>query len=187
MLAGGRASRFGRDKLSVTVASRPLLALAIDAVARVCDEVVVTIAPGYRPPPLPAELRLVVDPTPHEGPVSGILSGAATTEMGVLLVVGGDMPTLVPAVLEMLVAATRDSGRPTVLGLGDVDTPQPLPHALQRAALSGWPGDRPREKSPSIRSLLRSLDCRVIPEAVWRSLDPAGLTLRDVDRPDDLA
>ncbi len=96
------------------------------------------------------------------------------------------MPTLEPAVLEMLVAVTCSSGRATVLGLGVDDAPQPLPHALHRAALAGWLGDRPPERSPSLHSFLRSIDCRVIPETAWRRVDPAGLTLRDVDRRSDL-
>jgi len=186
VLAGGRASRFGGDKLSATVGSRPLLALAIDALVRICDEVVVTIAPRYRPPPFPAGPRLVADPAAHEGPVSGIFSGAAATKMDVLLVVGGDMPTLEPAVLEMLVAATCSSGLATALGLGVDDSAQPLPHALCRAALSGWLGDGSHRGSPSLRSFLRSIDCRVIPEATWRRIDPAGRTIRDVDRRSDL-
>jgi hypothetical protein len=30
------------------------------------------------------------------------------------------------------------------------------------------------------------LTTSVIPEASWRALDPSGLSLRDVDTPDDL-
>lgn len=187
MLAGGRATRFGGDKLSATIGSRPLLALAIDALAQVCEEVVVTVAPGYQPPPLPAGPRLVADPAPYDGPLSGIFSGAGATAMDVLLVVGGDMPTLEPEVLKMLLAATRRSGLATALGLGEDDVPQPLPHALLRSVLSGWFDDRPHGRSPSLRSFLRSIDCQVIPEATWRRVDPAGRTLRDVDRPHDLA
>jgi hypothetical protein len=38
----------------------------------------------------------------------------------------------------------------------------------------------------SLRSLVRALDAGRIPAAEWRNLDPDGLTLRDIDRPEDL-
>ena len=38
-----------------------------------------------------------------------------------------------------------------------------------------------------LRAVLASLDAVAVPEAVWRELDPEARTLRDVDRPADLA
>ncbi|HSW43930.1 MAG TPA: NTP transferase domain-containing protein, partial [Patescibacteria group bacterium] len=43
VLAGGRSTRFGEDKLVAEVGGRPLLHLAIDAVATAVDEVVVVV------------------------------------------------------------------------------------------------------------------------------------------------
>ena len=48
VLAGGRSTRFGGDKLAAEIGGRPLLHLAIEAVAGVVDEVVVVVAPGCR-------------------------------------------------------------------------------------------------------------------------------------------
>ena len=50
VLAGGRSSRFGADKLAASMDGRPLLQHAIDAVARVADEVIVVLAAGARRP-----------------------------------------------------------------------------------------------------------------------------------------
>ena len=38
-----------------------------------------------------------------------------------------------------------------------------------------------------LRALTGTLTTRVIPESTWRTLDPNGLTLRDIDTPADLA
>ena len=46
VLAGGRSSRFGRDKLAEIVDGRPLLDHAIDAVRAVATDIVVVVAPG---------------------------------------------------------------------------------------------------------------------------------------------
>jgi hypothetical protein len=38
-----------------------------------------------------------------------------------------------------------------------------------------------------LHALPESLTTRVIPERTWRTLDPAGLTIRDIDTQADLA
>ena len=187
MLAGGRASRFGGDKLSAREGSHSLLALAVGALSAVCEEVIVAVAAEYRPPPLPSAARLVVDPEPYRGPVMGLLSGAMATDRRLLLVAGGDMPTLVPDVLRQLLEAVATTHQAAVLGLGPEYAVQPLPHAIRRSAVLERCEDPGSSGSRSLRWLLRSLDCFVIPEDAWRVADPLGLTLRDVDRPEDLS
>lgn len=188
VLAGGRASRFGRNKLDATVGTRSLLSLAVETLSSICDEVVVTVAPDYRPRDLPANTRVVVDAAPFGGPVLGLLSGARATQRNRLLVVGGDMPTLVPDVLRQLLAALSGAQHEVaVLGLGQSDEPQPLPLALKRRSLLERHPDHELMAGRSLRWLLDRLDRSVIPESAWRLADPMALTLRDVDRPEDLA
>lgn len=188
VLAGGRATRFGRNKLDARVGSRSLLSLAVATLSDICDEVIVTVAPDYRPRDLPANARVVVDAAPFGGPLLGLLSGARATERDRLLVVGGDMPTLVPDVLRQLLAALSGPQHElVVLGLGRSDEPQPLPLALKRRSLLERHPDHESMDGRSLRWLLDRLDRRVIPEASWRLADPMALTLRDVDRPEDLA
>jgi molybdenum cofactor guanylyltransferase len=187
VLAGGRSLRFGRDKLSASVGARPLLILAVEAVAGICEEVVVTVAAGYRLPLLPSNARAVIDPAPYRGPLTGLLSGALASQRGRLLVVGGDMPTLVPDVLLQLLDGLSGAHDAAVLGLGHNDDPQPLPCALRREALLARGPDQASVEGRSLRWLLGSLDGVVVPGSVWRRVDPKGLTLRDVDEPGDLA
>ena len=187
VLAGGRASRFGGDKLSAREGSRPLLALAVEALSAVCEEVVVAVAAAYRPPALPSAARLVADPEPYRGPVMGLLSAAMATDRKLLLVAGGDMPTLVPDVLRQLLEAVATAHQAAALGLGLECAAQSLPHALRRSALLEQSWDPESSGGRSLRWLLRSLDCFVIPEATWRVSDPLGRTLRDVDWPEDLS
>jgi len=187
VLAGGRASRFGGDKLSAREGSRSLLALAVEALSAVCEEVVVAVAAGYRPPPLPPAARLVTDPEPYRGPVMGLLSGAMATDRRLLVVAGGDMPALVPDVLRQLLAAVATTHQAAVLGLGPECAVQPLPLALRRSTVLERFWDPGSSGGRSLLWLLRSLDCFVIPEDAWRIADPLGMTLRDVDRPEDLS
>ena len=187
VLAGGRGSRFGADKLAAVLGGRPLLHQAIAAVAAVAEVVIVVVAPGVEPP-IPdgfaGRVRVVHDPEPFGGPLIGLAAALAGVETATVLVVGGDMPRMVPAVLRR-VAVTVGPGRPAVV----LEVPgrvQPLPMALDvRAAREAAAAVLPRG-GRSLRELLRELGAASIPAAAWRSLDPAAATIADVDRPADL-
>lgn len=188
MLAGGRSTRFGDDKLAAIHRGIPLLHHAVLRLGEVCAEVIIILAPEQPEPALPIGVpaRFVRDAREGEGPLAGLSRGleAATTERA--FVAGGDMPDLSTAVLlEML----RVAGEAPVdaVALQDGDRFRPLPslvrvarardaaHALLHA------GDR------SLRSLLDGLRIAVIDERTWTALDPARGTLFDIDEPADLA
>ncbi len=103
VLAGGRSSRFGRDKLSATIDGTAMLDRAIRAVRDVASVVVVVLAPDD-PRALPDAVIRAHDPDAHEGPLAGLAAGLAACprEVDRAIVVGGDMPSLRPAVLALL-------------------------------------------------------------------------------------
>lgn len=189
VLAGGRARRFGRDKLNEPIDGRPLLVASVEAMATVCSEVVVVLAPDAVPPAISSAvapaLRFTRDPERHGGPLVGILAGLDAASEPLALVAGGDMPWLRSAVLRLLVdEADRRAARAVVLRLDDRD--QQLPIALRvedaRVVARRLIGDGSRR----IDALLDELRPHAVEEAAWRELDPDGWTLRDVDRPADL-
>ena len=129
VLAGGRSSRFGRDKLAEPIDGRPLLDHAIAAVRALTDVIVVVRAPDKDPTHLDG-VTLVHDERPFEGPLVGLDAGLAAlgAEVDRVIVVGEFMPALVPAVLERLLAAL---GSGTTAAILDADGPRPiLPMAL---------------------------------------------------------
>ena len=95
---------FGRDKLAEPVDGRPLLHHAAEAVAAVATDVIV-VAPPDVAPSLPDGVRLVHDEAPFEGPLAGCMTGLVAAREPVVVVVGGDMPSLEPAVLALLICA----------------------------------------------------------------------------------
>lgn len=186
LLAGGRSTRFGRDKLAAPYLGEPLLHRAARALAEVCAEVVVVVAPEAPDPSLPGDLRVRVarDAREGEGPLAGILAGLRAVRTPLALVAAGDMPTLVPSVLRELVRAVL-AGPVDAAALGEAGGFRPLPCALRREALAAartrfGAGER------SVRGFLAALRLAVVPEEAWRALDPSGETLRDVDLPADL-
>lgn len=187
VLAGGRSLRFGRDKLAEPMADgRTILAHAVDAVASVCRQVVVVIAPEVGSPAgLQLVARVVVDPEAFGGPLVGLATGLAAISTEVVVVVGGDMPDLVSSVLARLADSLR-SGSADAVRLQRSGEAVALPCAVRRAPALRAAESALADGDRRLRALFERLAVQLVPEAEWRALDPAARTLRDVDRPEDL-
>jgi molybdopterin-guanine dinucleotide biosynthesis protein A len=191
VLAGGSARRFGRDKLSEPVRGRPLLDHAILAVAEIAGEILVVGDAG--PAELPrldprlagTTLRRIPDAQPGAGPLPALATALDEAGHGTAFVVGGDMPDLVPAVLELL-ADTMEREPVGAAQLSFEGGPRPLPAALDIEPAAEAARDALAAGESSLRALLARLRVEVIPEEAWRARDPDARTVRDVDRVQDL-
>lgn len=184
VLAGGRSSRFGRDKLAEPIEGRPLLHHAIEAVRGLASEVLV-VAALDADPAVPPDVVVVHDPRPYEGPLAGLAAGLRAANEPVCLIVGGDSPTLVPAVLGLLVGALDDIAMEAA-ALDDAGRLRPLPSAVRREPAVDAADHLLADGERRLRLIFEWLPTRTIPDATWRALDPKGATLRDIDSPADL-
>ncbi len=184
VLAGGRSSRFGRDKLAEPIDGRALLDHAIAAVQAVAGEVVVVLAPGATRD-VPPGVLVAHDSEAYEGPLAGLAAGLGALPAGVerVVVVGGDMPSLQAAVLRLLVDAVAD---PTSPAAAVLDEGGPMPMAVRPAEAAVVVRDLLAAGERRLRALPERLGASVMPGATWRALDPEAATLRDIDRPADL-
>lgn len=185
VLAGGRATRFGGDKLSAAVQGRALVEYPIATLSTVCAEVVVVIGPADAPPQMrstAAPVRIARDNTTHAGPMAGLVAGLESARNPVVVVVAGDMPAMVADVLVVLALRVEEGGAAAALMEGA--SIRPLPCALRRTVALARARQLPR--GSGVRDLLARLDLRPIPEEEWRSLDPDARTLLDVDTREDL-
>ncbi len=141
--------------------------------------------PRARHPQLPPDVKLAVDRVEFEGPLSGLASGLAVLDPGIdqVLVVGGDMPSLVPAVLRRLLL---ELAAHEAVVLADDAGPRPLPMAIRRSAAAPAAERLLAAGERRLRALLGELDVVVIPPATWQADDPTGATLMDIDTPGDL-
>jgi len=185
VLAGGRSSRFGRDKLAELVHGRPLLELAIEAVRAVTDDIVVVIASDGGPL-APRNVRVVRDERPFEGPLVALGAGLAASTADRIIVVAGDMPSLLPAVLRRMVDALDDEHIDAVI-LETPDRPALLPMVLRRTAARPVAERLIAAGMRRLGALPDALGTSLLAAAVWRLDDPEGGTLRDVDTEGDLA
>lgn len=183
VLAGGASRRMGTDKRLVSVDGVPMLQRTLGRLAPASSLVVI----DPRDPPaiaLPPCARFVADTRPGEGPLAALEAGLQATDAPVVEVVGGDMPWVRPALLSLLTLRLLTDPEADVACLSDRRGPRPLPLALRRdptlrritALLDG--GER------RLRALLPG--AQVLQPDHWRTVDPSGETLRDVDTPADL-
>ena len=186
VLAGGRSTRFGRDKLQEQLHGEPLLHHAVGRLAQVCASVIVVIAPDVPEPAMPegVAIRLVRDEVADEGPLRGATAGlrAAKTEWAVLA--GGDMPDLNPPVLEEMLRTARQAQ--TSVALSHAGRARPLPIVLLRRPALEAAQRLLSAGRRSLRELLEAVPLTVLAEREWTALDPERRTLGDIDEPSDL-
>lgn len=189
VLAGGRSSRFGSDKLVVELDGRTLLARAVEAVEAVASEILVVCSPaGERDlPSSRVPVRRVDDPEAYGGPLVGLRAGLEAAVEPLVLVIGGDMPAVQPEVLHLLLG-TLMSGDSAIGAavLASGGRLVPLPAALRTVAARDDVARLVDDGERRLRTLFERLPTHVLDEGDWRPFDPDGQTLRDVDRPEDL-
>jgi molybdenum cofactor guanylyltransferase len=187
VLAGGRSTRFGSDKLAAVYRGIPLLHHTVLRLGEVCASLVIVIAPYAPEPAIPvgANARFVRDAREGEGPLMGLLAGLDEVMAPLAIVAGGDMPDLsTDVLLEML----RVVGEASVdaVALQDGDRFRPLPSVLRVAPARDATRSLLHSGERSLRAALQALRTAVIDEQTWTALDPERGTLRDVDQPGDL-
>ncbi len=171
VLAGGAGRRMGgRDKVTARVHGHTLL----DRVLTACQGAERTVVVGPRRPAA-REVLWTRETPPGGGPVAAIAAGLARLATGkgsdtpTVLVLAADLPFLIPATLEALVAATHSHDGAVLV---DADgRPQPLVAAYQRRALAqalaaiGPPAGR------SVRRLVAGLDLTTLPDRASVAFD----------------
>jgi len=190
VLAGGRSARFGSNKLAAEVGGATLLSRAIDRLAPVVDELVVagpSLAAAQERQSAVA-VHLIPDDEPFAGPLVALAGALAWAGGSEAIVVGGDMPDLVAAVLRSML--DRLEADPAVAAVTLESTGpkrQVLPLAVRVAAAVEAAQDAIDSGDRSLVRLLDRLVVVEIPLVDWLQLDPDAKTLRDVDTPADLA
>jgi molybdopterin-guanine dinucleotide biosynthesis protein A len=112
VLAGGRSSRMGSDKgsLSYGHGGIPQVSVALGLLRQVCDRAWVSIGAQQRHMQPYASLDVIVDADPDRGPAGGVLSAFSFEPAAAWLVLAVDMPRVSINLLTNLVHQ-RDSSR----------------------------------------------------------------------------
>lgn len=179
VMAGGRSSRFGRDKALLLLDGEPLLARAVRLLAPLTDDVLV-LGPADRASVAP-NAQVVQDGVPGIGPLGGIATALRAALHPAVLVLATDMPLLQPGLLRhlMSLAPNHDVVIPRVFGrtqqLCAVYGRGCLPHIDAQIARGDYKIDR---FFPLVRA-------RIVEEEEVRGYDPALLSFRNINTEED--
>jgi molybdopterin-guanine dinucleotide biosynthesis protein A len=135
VLAGGRGTRIGEPKATLTLGGRMLLEHPLNAFAHAGIEAVVVAKPSTSLPPLPVEVWREPDEPSH--PLLGIVTALEHAGGRAVLVCGCDMPFVSPGLLTMLASTERrlvvpqsDGRLHPLLGRYEPELLEPLRSAL---------------------------------------------------------
>jgi molybdopterin-guanine dinucleotide biosynthesis protein A len=106
ILAGGKSTRMGQDKVWLMLDGRPLVMRVIDRVLPLVDEVVVSTnqpdAFEARLPNMTVPARAVADRYHGAGPLAGLHAGLLAARYDLVLTLAADMPFVNPALISYL-------------------------------------------------------------------------------------
>jgi len=185
VLAGGKGTRLGKDKLLEVVGGRPLLQRVIDSLIPVSRRILVVIAQGQGRPAVEARqarVDCIQDVYPGKGVLGGLYTGLSTSDSEHSLVVAGDMPFLNSSLVQYLVSAAPafDVVMPRLNGLI-----QPLHAIYSRDCLPPIQEQLERNQL-QIRVFLDKVRVKYVEEAEIDGFDPRHLSFFNVNTPDDL-
>ncbi len=182
LLAGGRATRMGGIRKGLlAVGGEPIAARALRIFrALFADALVVANDPG---PYAALGATIVPDLVPGKGAPGGVHAALSAARTEWIFTAACDMPFLEEAPIRWL--AERRAGATAVLvrfgGRGE-----PLHSCWSRACLPVL--DRMlRSSDPSLFDVATAVGARVVEEAEWRTVDPAGRAFENANTPEDAA
>lgn len=112
ILAGGRGSRLGfREKALIDINGKPLMALVIESLKKVVDEIIISVRDEVQGELLKRifpNLQYAHDMYENTGPLAGILSGLSICKDEYCFITACDMPFINEKVVNLLFSKCRD-------------------------------------------------------------------------------
>lgn len=134
VLCGGRSTRMGTSKALLPFGPETMLQRVVRLLGSVVAPLVVVAAPDQSLPPLPPSVAVTRDEKEGRGPLEGLRAGLAALprDIDAAYVTSCDVPLLVPAFAERMVALLDDSD----IAVMEIDGfPHPLSAVYRRRTL----------------------------------------------------
>jgi molybdopterin-guanine dinucleotide biosynthesis protein A len=181
ILCGGKSSRMGRDKATLTFGPEVMLQRVVRLLGEVVaiENMIVVAAPNQSLPALPPDVLTARDTQEYRGPLAGLATGlrALTDRADAAYVTACDVPLLVPAFVEKVFA---------MLAEFDIAVPYDGQHHHPLAAVyrrSVLPHAEKLLDAQQLRPifLFQQVRTREIPVDDLRAVDPQLLTLENLN------
>jgi len=182
VLAGGRSSRFKRDKALILWEGKPLIVRQVDMLKGLFDEIIVVTGDDRRYEDL-LDVIVVDDLIKGKGPLGGIHAGLSSSSNDYNLILPCDMPLLDERVISLL--------------LDEIDGQARIILPVVRGYVEPLVGIYHRDCIPFAEMLLRGgklkvlglmdfVPTKLIPESRVLEVDPDLTSFLNLNRPEDL-
>ncbi len=182
VLAGGRSSRFKRDKALILWEGKPLIVRQVDMLKGLFDEIIVVTGDDRRYEDL-LDVIVVDDLIKGKGPLGGIHAGLSSSSNDYNLILPCDMPLLNEKVISLL--------------LDEIDGQARIILPVVRGYVEPLVGIYHRDCIPFAEMLLRGgklkvlglmdfVPTKLIPESRVLEVDPDLTSFLNLNRPEDL-
>ena len=179
ILAGGRSLRYGRNKALEVFEGRRLIDRGIDDLHPFCDPLLVVAndLSAY----FDVRATLVQDIVPHQGPLVGIYTALLFSPNEWVFTKATDMPFLFPELIKMMVEMREgcDAVVPLLNGRHE-----PLLALYRRGCLAAI-AERVESGERKVAAFYPKVRLKNLSEELWRSVDPKGLSFKNVNSPED--
>lgn len=184
ILAGGRGTRLGREKISLVLAGQNLLEWQAARLSTLGGEVILVLAQEQEIPPdsLPTGVRPVHDLYPGKGPLAGIYAGLRESADRLAVVVACDMPFLNVELLRYMMSLAPGFDAVVLRPRGRIE---PL-HAVYSKDCLGAIEVILSEAKPSVGRLVERVKTRFVEDEEIARFDPDGLSWFNINTPKDL-
>ncbi len=181
VLAGGKSSRFGKDKAFLSVGGQPLVARTVHQLAALSDDLILITNDPLPYEPLRLPVRLVPDERPGEGSLMGLYSGLKAARYPHALAVACDMPFLNLSLLRYMLSLVTgyDVVIPRVSGCLE-----PL-HAIYSKGCLPFMTRLLEQGQRRIIAFFSEVRVRCVEEEEIDRFDPQRLSLLNVNTPAD--
>lgn len=198
VVAGGASKRMGRDKAWVELGGKFMIVRVIEALHKVCDDIVIVANERERFETLGE--RVVADEIPNSGSLGGLYSGLHAARHHLAVAVACDMPFLNAQLLKFLISLSsgydivipslRNERKPQRRGTGHVTAKQrdlhPL-HAVYRKSCTEPMRQAIARGDLRMISFHDAVRVRVVEQPEMDPFDLQHLSFWNVNTPEELS
>jgi molybdenum cofactor guanylyltransferase len=171
----------GRPKHLLQIGDRTFLDHCVDALKRVVDQVVVSVAFGQSISNLDPDVTLVKDELRDNGPLAGLASALSAKRTDVAAVISCDAPLVRPALLQFLFDAIGDNDA----AFATVSGREHYFPGVYRGSTGELAMELLGRGERRMSALVGRCRCVVVPEHHIKSLDPELGSFTNVNSPAD--
>lgn len=185
ILAGGKSTRLGRNKVVENIGSKSLLERVVSCLSSLKSAIIIIIARESSLPKLTdyPGLKIIQDIYPGKGTIGGIYSGLAASETFYNLIVACDMPFLNLKLIRYMITQAEDFD--VVIPKTNNHVLEPL-HAIYSRKCLPYLEFLIKQDRLSVLELLPMVRVKYIGEAEITKFDPALRSFFNVNTEADL-